>query len=277
MRTPAKNRGFTLVELVLVIVIVGVLAGMSARLISQPVEMFDEQARRAELTDAAASALMLMARDIRNALPNSLRLSGGNALELLRVVDAERYRTDPPGGAADRLRFNAADDQFNTLGALGDAASYTNHYLSVYPLGQAGANPWLDDVLSPPVNVTVASVTAPGPPGYDDEYRVTLSAAHQFPFESPAQRIFLVEGPVSYLCAGGRLERFQGYGVMAAQPTTAAATGVAGALVVRDVESCSFSYTAAGARRGLLTLALALNSAGERVRLLRQVHVDNTP
>ena len=277
MRRRTAQAGFTLIEIVVVMVLMSIVAAMAIEAVDRPVKQFMEQARRAELTDAAANALARLSRELRGGLPNSVRVGGGSALELLAVVDGERYRTDPPGSAADRLSFSTADASFNTLGPLGVIGTYASHYLAIYPLGQPGADPYVDAVMTPAIDITVASTATPGPPGTDDEYRVTLSAAHLFPLESPAQRVFLVRQPVSYICSGGRLEHYAGYAVMAAQPTTGAATGVAGALVVDRVESCSFSYVAVSARRALVTLEIVLNSDGERVRLLRQVHVDNAP
>lgn len=277
MPTAREQRGFTLIELVVVMMLISIVAVMAVEVVDRPLHQFMEQTRRAELTDSAAHALSRMAREIRGGLPNSVRTGTANALELLNVVDGERYRTDPPGAAAARLDFSAADDSFNTLGALGGIGSFSAHYLAIYPLGQPGADPYADAVMTPAMNITVAATATPGPPGTDGEFRITMSAAHQFPFESPAQRVYLVEQPVSYICAGGRMERYAGYAVMAAQPITGAATGVSGSLVADRVESCTFTYVAVSARRALVTLEIVLNSDGERVRLLRQVHVDNAP
>jgi MSHA biogenesis protein MshO len=271
------SAGFTLAEAVVVIVIVGILAATAGQFMVAPVRSVVEQSRRAALTDAAALALVQLGRDLRAALPNSVRVSGGSALELLLAVDGERYRADAPGAAGDRLDFTAADSAFNTLGRLGSAASYANHYLAIYPLGQPGGSPYADAVMTPAETIGIAATASPGPAGTDGEYRVTLSTPHKFPFESPAQRVYLVSGPVSWFCAGGVLTRHSGYAVAASQPATPAATGVTGIVAADQVESCSFNYDASSQRRALVTVQLTLASSGERVRLLRQVHVENTP
>ena len=51
--------GFTLVEAIMVIVITGILAGMVAVFIKAPVDGYVDSVRRAELTDAADTALRL--------------------------------------------------------------------------------------------------------------------------------------------------------------------------------------------------------------------------
>ena len=282
-----RIQGSSLIELVMVIVLVGILAVLGAQSISQPVFSFIENARRAALTDAAASALLRMSRDIRSALPNSIRITG-DALELLAVVDGERYRTDPPGSNDARLSFTGLDDSFNTLGLLGPlnpvggpAVSYASHRLAIYPLGQSGADPYqadanpaVDAVMTRAQTITVDDTTAPSPPGTVIEYRITLADDHRFPFESPAQRVFLVSGPVSYICSGTQLLRYEAYALAGVQPVP---PGVTPSLVADQVQSCSFSYQAVGQRLALVTLVLELESDGEFVRLLRQVQVDNTP
>src|SRR5512139_2377700 len=87
--------------------------------ISGPVRGFADQTRRARLVDSADTALQRMIRDVRRALPNSVRTTtagGASALELLSTLDGARYRAQPPGTPAQILDFAAADGSFNVLG-----------------------------------------------------------------------------------------------------------------------------------------------------------------
>src|SRR5205814_7956125 len=68
------QRGFTLLEAVLVIAMTGIVAAMVAVFIRAPVNAYVDQARRAELSDAADTALRRMAREVQRALPNSVRV-----------------------------------------------------------------------------------------------------------------------------------------------------------------------------------------------------------
>ena len=72
-----RARGFSLTEAVMVIAITGILAGMVAVFIQKPVQGFFDTARRAALVDTADTALRRISRDLRAALPNSVRVSGG--------------------------------------------------------------------------------------------------------------------------------------------------------------------------------------------------------
>src|SRR4051812_16979930 len=92
-----RSDGFTLVEAVIVITLTGVLAAITAIFIRKPVDSYFDTARRAELTDIADTAVRRVARDIQNALPNSIRptVAGTGAfLEFIPIKDAGRYRAD---------------------------------------------------------------------------------------------------------------------------------------------------------------------------------------
>jgi len=106
MQSPKAGNGFTLIELVVVIVLTGIISLLVSRNISRPVEGFIDLGRRAVLVDTAELILRRMSKEIRLALPNSLRItdgatqylqsctatSGGGqcAVEILRTVDAVR-------------------------------------------------------------------------------------------------------------------------------------------------------------------------------------------
>ena len=95
-----KYQGFTLIELIMVIVIVGILATITTKIITFPVSSYLDLQRRTTLVDTAELALRLMQRDIRRSLPNSVRITGGGTvIELLQEFDAG-------GGIVDRtVRF----------------------------------------------------------------------------------------------------------------------------------------------------------------------------
>lgn len=59
--------GFTLVEMVITIVVIGIIAGISAMLILQAMRGYSDQDVRADLTNQARLAIERMAREIREA------------------------------------------------------------------------------------------------------------------------------------------------------------------------------------------------------------------
>jgi MSHA biogenesis protein MshO len=253
-RAASRSRGFSLVELVVVIVITGVIASVVGLFITGPIQGFIDQARRAELVDAAQLALTRMGRDVRGALPNSVRISGG-ALELLATIDGDRYRVEAPGADNDRLAVGSNDTFFNTLAPLSlpGGASTATASVAIYPLQQTGANPY---------NVADGVMTA----------------SHRFPFDSPTRRVFLVSGPVTYQCSPPQLLRYDGYAVSAVQPVPPAVTPV---VITGNVQSCAFAFEpGTGQRNAVVSLSVSLAANGvtdERVRLIRQIHIGNVP
>lgn len=292
-RAPLRPGGFSLVELIVVIVITGIIASVVGLFITGPIQGFLDLSRRAELVDAAQLALTRMGRDLRGALPNSVRVSG-NAIEFLLATDGDRYRVESSGSdtAADRLQFNVADDSFNTLAplsppdpvpALGTPWRLTGVALAIYPLQQAGANPYVlaDRVMTRFGDLDVTPVAN----GAATEYRVSLTSAgatavgaHRFPFDSPTRRVYLVGGPVTYYCNPPQLLRYDGYGVTAVQAVPPAGTPT---VIAGKVRACAFQYAPGTAQRNaVVSVALSLADDAaleERIRLIRQVHVGNAP
>lgn len=301
---PAGNNGFTLVELVVVIAVAGIVAAMVSVVILRPVQGYDAQVRRAELVDAAESALRRIARDIRAALPNSVRVDPtGQVIEMLNTIDGARYREGPgelPGGhdhspSQHILRFPGVDnDGFNIVGTFNNITvpfnSGANHRLAIYHLGVPNADAYADAAAAGgPVVMTNPAVTrfSIDDDGGGDEHQVlpTLGNFH-FRWRSPSQRVYIVDGPVTYHCdaAGVRnVLRYVGYAIQAAQPTDRGAAPLANvtpALVTNRVSGCTFTYQAGTSERaGVVTLDMSVNDpdTGEQVRLLHQVHVDNVP
>ncbi|GAB3735684.1 hypothetical protein GCM10028794_15440 [Silanimonas algicola] len=262
--------GFSLIELVVVIVLVAILATVSVALIRQPIDASADVQRRARLADAADQAMVRISRDLRLALPNSIRTSAdGRAIEMLIAPMAGRYRARPRAtptseGAGDVLDFTTADASFDLLASL-PAVPTPGQSVVVYNLTAEGtqANAWAGDNRA----VLGAGSTAD---------RIVLSAPFQFPFPSPAQRVYLVDEAVQYRCTDdGELRRHAGFA-----PGTAMVVAPPGAssLLAEGVSFCNFRFDAGNAsRQGLAALSLALTREGESVSLLKSVHLPNLP
>lgn len=285
MRARARSLGFTLIELVITIAISTIVVAFVSLFISGPVRGFADQSRRVRLVDATDAALDRMARDIRRALPNSVRTTTSGtvtALEVLSTVDGARYRAQPPGVTG--LDFAAADGSFNVLGPFTQVTktfTSSTHYLAIYNVGVPGADAYALSNVITPAGTTIV-IAADGATGED---RVTLTPAFKFAYPSPTQRVFLVDTPITYLCdtGAGTLLRYQGYTVAADQTTRDSHAELLGAnatstLMANQLVGCAFVYTAGTAERaGLVSLQLTVRSQGETVSLLSQVHVDNVP
>lgn len=289
-----RSRGFTLVELVLVIVLCAVVGVMISTVLSRPLDNFVGQSRRAELVDRGAVALSRMQRDIRLAVPNSVRVSAdGLALELLAIHSAGRYR--PNRAASDRLQFasgTASDctatgqrcDAFQLLDPAIDPSGA--RWLVMYNVGAesggvslAGSNLW--SYANPGVITPTGSVFAAlgGAPAGESLIRVStpLGTSFRFAYASPQRRIYLADTVVGFRCVGGELRRYQYTDLQSTLPAAIPA-GASSAVLAADVAGCNFAYRrGTGTRAGLASLQLRLSLAGESVELTQQVHIDNAP
>jgi MSHA biogenesis protein MshO len=281
-----SGRGFTLVELVITITVASIVVAFMALFIVMPMNAYSTQTQQAALVDAADSALRFMARDLRSALPNSVRVTNSGtvtALELLATTDGARYQDGGPvSNPALVLDFTTADGAFATTVPFTQLTlpwSSSSYYLSIYNVGVPGANAYQMANVITPAGTTI-SIAAGATP---NQNLVTLNPAFQFAFGSPGKRLYLVSGPISYLCdiGAGTLTRYSGYTITSAQPASAATLGAAGAtaaLVAGNVGSCQFTLASGTAQRNALaTLTLQITQNGQSVQLLNEVQVVNAP
>ncbi len=277
MRHARQQHGFTLVEMVMVIVILGIVGAMVAVFMRAPVDAYFDTARRAALTDVADTALRRIARDIHKALPNSVRTNGaGTCIEFIPTRIGGRYRVQDstPGSA---LNFSIADTTFNMLGSNAalpaDQQIRANDLIVVYNLGIPGADAYAGDNTATVANVVDGAETA-----------ITFTAGRRFPLTSPNNRFHVVpvqEPIVSYVCTGNQLWRNVGYGFGAAASCPAAAPAAPGSrwVLADGVAACAFTYAGNDLQRnGLVQMAITLtDAANETVTLYHTVHVNNTP
>lgn len=301
--TAFQQRGFTLVELIMVIVIMGVIGGMVSVFMRSPIDAYFASARRAELTDVADTTVRRMARDIRRALPNSLRLpttgSPSGCIDFIPTKTGGRYRIAPDAnlaGAQDAnvLVFNAADTSFNMLGSNAalpaDQQIAVNDLLAIHNLGIAGADAYAQDNTD---RVSAVPVGVVGIGGRGPETQITTAGrAAPYPLASGGNRFHVipaVEQVVSYVCTGvGTDANGNGTGTLfrlaRALPLAAAACPLAAAIpagtpvLAQNVSTCAFVYNGTNLQRNaMLQVNIALTQSNETVGLYHEIHVNNTP
>ena len=271
----AARAGFSLVELIMVITLTGIIGAMVAVFILRPVASYVDSARRAELSDIADTALRRIVRDLRLALPNSVRVTQSPAgtfyLEFLLTSGGGRYRTDKTsGGAGDPLDFTAADASFDVIGPTLTFAG--GESIVIYNLGFTGADAYAG-------NNRAAYGSAAGTVS-----NIVLSGlGKQFPFASPGNRFHVVQYAVTYKCdpVAGEIRRYWNYGILAGQPTSALPGSGSSAQLARNVGACAITYdqNAIQGRNGVVTLSVTLTTTagGEAVSLFQEAHVSNVP
>jgi MSHA biogenesis protein MshO len=271
-----------------------IVVAFMAMFIVQPVNAFMLQKQRAQLSDAADGALRMLARDLRAALPNSVRTNNSGtvyAIEMLATVDGARYQDNGPlSNPALWLDFSQADGAFSTTVPFSQVTlpySTTTSYLAIYNIGITGANAYTIGSPQSPNVMTPAGATITISTGATRNAQLVTvtpqSGTFQFALGSPQKRVYLVSGPVSYLCdtSTGLLTRYSGYQILATQPTSAGTLNAAGAtsgIVASNVAGCQFTYYAGTYQRAAMaTSLLQLSNSGQNVELLQQTHLVNAP
>ena len=291
-----KHRGFTLVEAIVVLVVLCIIGATIGMFINGPLRGAVDLALRVELTDAADTAIRRLERDVRNALPNSLRVTSVGStvyLEYLEVRTAGRYRTAPSGGASggvtcpdtnldgladeDVLDFTGPDTCFRSTGNVPNFGTIVPNadYLVLFNLGPGITGSDAYEFAGTGGNkalITATSVAAAS------ENRISF-ASLAFPFASPGNRFHVISGPVTYVCdpVAGQLRRLSGYAISPVQATPPGAP-TANALVANSLSACAFTYTSsANERAGVLAATLSLTRSVETVTLHHETSISNAP
>ncbi|UUY10567.1 type II secretion system protein [Pseudomonas sp. J452] len=278
----------------MVIALAGVVAVLISTVMSNPLQSFVDQSRRAELVDLAAGALNRMARDVRLAVPNTLRTPDGQTFELLAIHEAGRYRANLAGGVArnDPPLCPAAPAacEIDVLSPGIDASRVAAaRWMVLYNIGASTPG----DSVWPPFNTSSSATPAvitPNGVGFALNSGVlTLSGVaapgFRFKFASPQHRFYLAREVLGYRCdnPGTDAATGDGTGVIRRASFSSLASSYSysaanSSLLVDGVSTCTFTYDpGTNARGGLITLRLGVKRKGEEIMLLQQVHVDNAP
>ena len=290
--------GFTLVEFVMVIVITSILSSIIFRMLILPIHAFDDMARRSELVSLAESALLQMSRDLKSAVPNSVRIAqqgGIYSVELLRVTASGRYRYAADAFNKDNLNKGALynDGLNNNKGVLspGSLDSAFNILTSVGSIGSdsrivinskntealyAAAESGLGGIITPLSTVLTVNLKK----GISEEKNIQLSRAFQFDRDgqgSPRKWFYVSDTAITYRCdlSTGKILRYVNYPVTSLHSLSVPKNAESN-IVVNSVSHCDFSYNeGATSVVGLVTLLLTLSDDKERISVVRQVPIHN--
>lgn len=191
--------GFTLIELITVIIILGVLATAISTFIKFGTQIYTETTARDQLVSSARFAIERLNRDIRNALPNSLRLTdSGECLEFTPIIESTIYTEIPvaPESYTNEIRVIRFDEPFDSNSSNWNAIVYPLTPNDVYPASSSN-----DDKIH-----GIDSINEVG-----NEWVITLDESVRFAEDSPTQRIYFINAnrseTVRYCLFGETLTR----------------------------------------------------------------------
>ena len=272
--------GFTLVEMVTVILILGILVVGVSSFIIFGTRIFVESSSVDQVLSQSRFAVERMTRELRSALPNSVRLNSDSltyqCVEFVPIEASTTYLAMPIIPAAAASTGIVILD--NTASAI-----RVNQFAWIYPLVDA------DVYSSARQKRAQVKTIAISDPSFEHQVTLTFTAPTRFAEASPRQRIYFGSSPVSYCFEKGasgndlQIVRYAGYNFNTVQPNPATmGTGVLMAQSVANVLNNGADLPLILTPSSLVNNAMVhlqprFNVNGETFQYRHQVQVINVP
>lgn len=261
MRTPGqKQQGFTLVELVMVILLLGIIATFTSQFIGIGTQIYGDASSREQLMSDARFALERLNRELRDAVPGSVRVENtagslaeqGSCLRFWPIATTARYL-----GASVSAGLNIVTPV--TWPKVGDLAI-------IYPLASPVGT--LDQGCLQ--GSCTARVTTVGTPVSG---ALPLIVAGSFAKDSPGLRAYFANQQVLYCVRGEslwRMAKLVSATLSSSETTQLMAEHIRPAAYYFYRDPAAFSQSEVGLR-------LVLEQRGERVSFNHKLEVLNVP
>ena len=248
--------GFTLIEVISVIVILSLLAVLGGKFVVESTKSYQSTQTRSRLVNTGRQALERMSRQLRLALPYSLRITNSGAcVEFMPIVSGGNYTVKVPDlvngvPASSSISVsphitNYGTPRFVSIGAMQNADLY-------------GA--------SPGSLAALASQTA---------ISLTLGAAKQWTRNSVNDRFYLLDSPQAFCVVSGELRFYDGQSPLTSGVDTSATYSI---LADNITSATPFALSAGSENRNMsLLFNLTFASSGESVAFNQSVMIRNVP
>jgi MSHA biogenesis protein MshO len=270
---PNYAGGFSLIELIIVISLIGILAISLSNLTKNAIYGYIDAKDRNQFSQSAKFVIEKMSRELREALPQSIRVSDDGdtyCVEFMAIANASTYLDLPRNGPV---------SSFTAVGY--NLSSTTATEMVVMPLNP---NSVYSNVASP--NNNIASITdLTGA----DAGKVSVSFNTPYPNfvrRSPQNRFYILSQPVSFCLQNstGQINRYNNYTATASQSTPPSGNAD---LMGENFSTTGnvFSYQSGTlTRTGLVQIFLRIQnnqrSIGvneEALTFFQEVHIRNVP
>jgi len=257
----ANARGFTLVEMITVIIVLSVVATIGSNFIISSLNSYNQIQTRSKLINTSRQALERITRQVRGALPHSVRETNAEqCLEFLPVSGGGNYLSSLPdlaNGADGTISFAVANHGED----FGSAAHVAVGALAATELYGAGAGS-LAALAGRSANL------------------VTLTAVKIWLRNSINARFYLLNNPQAFCVVGRELRFYQNLDVTAGS-VPGLANDCAGAnCQVMAINVSAIDVTLAGGtedRNTKVTIDISFEEGGETAAFQQEVLIRNVP
>jgi len=285
--TANKVKGFTLIEFVLVIIILGIMSVGIAGFITLSTQTYLNVTERDELLANARFVVERLNREIRNAVPNSIRIKNdttSQCVEFVPIIASTIYTNIPVMPETDS----------NILSVIPFQGKNTNND---YQCPEISSEPCLDAVTVYPLfssDIYDQSDTTGKVFGLktvtqtvSNEWTLTLDEVTGVLFDddSPTERLYIIRTPVSYCVKNNTIIRHAGYSYSVNQslnPTTSASNEppvlMANNIATLDRSNLPFVIQPATLQRNaMIQIKLNFMRGDENIVFNNETHIVNVP
>lgn len=277
-----RNTGFTLIEIILVIVLLGIVSGILAPVITQNIRAYSDSKSRNELMARGRIALGRLDRELRHTIPYSIMVSGST----LKFVTAntggrylQRHENPPyvanadcnhnnerfyPSSTADKLTALCVFSPTTIMAPVNDndlaLVIGNTSSAALYTYSDPGTWIGLSSTLTP---IQLADVDYKGV-----IWKLTFVTPHSFSSASTFKNYQIADftHEISFSSSSLLWRRTNGISdPSSGTPTT----------LINGVSSIAFDTT--NLASGLINIALTLTEGGESITMSEDIYVRNTP
>jgi MSHA biogenesis protein MshO len=243
-----KNNGFTLIELVIVIIILSTIGIATTTYISTGVSIYTDITERDKELNSTRFVMERLRRDVLNALPNSLIVSAEKkCLTFTPIIASSIYGYNFPISP-----ISASSATIAEVTLLNNETIKTNDRAVVYLLDSSELSP--TPGLSPRKVHAINSI---------NNEVINFTQEVSFTLSSPSKRLYIIRDEIKYCFSGNNIYRTKN-----SELRVLMANNIAGEFEIAN---------ATLQRNGLAKVTFMLNFDGQEVPIEQTLHVNNVP
>jgi MSHA biogenesis protein MshO len=196
MRNPLSVKGFTLIELVIVVVILAIMATAVTNYIIFGTQIYVDGQLRQQTLSSSRYAIQRLTREIQEAIPNSVRVddNGTNyCIEFAPIKASGAYREDAEAVAAPPFKPGPEGNQIDVISWNGFSSTQSGDRIYVYPRKNSDV---YDETNSKNDQFSIIDSVTLG--DANPQYLITLDGNDRFGKKSDINRFFTADHTVQF-------------------------------------------------------------------------------